>query len=201
MHCSGRVQKTLDLINPPPPDIVITPRPRRAAPAPAVKTQNPDYPIMWLTKAELAAHLKCTARHINTLMKRRILPYLKTRGLVRFDLNECEHSLEMYKTRSRFEHILGAMGSPLASAPQPPCGKQAELAPPLSSAAAPETLPLSGSAATARAFASLGEARDYLADLESDESREESTSSDGQAAGTLEQAPITVIILRRAPVA
>lgn len=57
----------------------------------------------WVTKAEIAARLKCTPRYVNMLMKRGILPYLKTRGLLRFDPEACSHALQSFKTRSRFE--------------------------------------------------------------------------------------------------
>ena len=54
----------------------------------------------WLTKRQLAEHLNCSIRTINNLMRRRILPYLKAGGLVRFDLEACETALKAFYNRS-----------------------------------------------------------------------------------------------------
>jgi excisionase family DNA binding protein len=54
----------------------------------------------WLTKRQLADHLNCSLRTINNLMRRRILPYLKVGGLVRFDLEACETALKAFYNRS-----------------------------------------------------------------------------------------------------
>ena len=74
---------------------------------------------IWKSKREIAAHLGCTERHINTLMRRRILPYIKHRGFVRFDLEECDRALEVFKTRSHFE-LPERRPKPLAQPPVAP---------------------------------------------------------------------------------
>jgi hypothetical protein len=71
----------------------------------------------------MADYLRCTERHINTLMQRGVLPYVKERGFVRFDLEECNRALEAFKTKSLF--ALPHRRSPLPTqsprvAPMPP---------------------------------------------------------------------------------
>jgi excisionase family DNA binding protein len=59
-------------------------------------------PIKWLTKPEIARHFKCSVRHINDLMHRRILPYLKIGRFVRFDLAACDQAMKAYHNDSIF---------------------------------------------------------------------------------------------------
>ena len=89
-------------------------------------------PRTWVTKAEMAKHLNCTPRYINVLMRRRILPYVKTRGLLRFDLADCDRALQLFKTRS------------LADPTQQPAVPQAR---PRPAPAAPPPTPLAPEAA------------------------------------------------------
>lgn len=89
---------------------------------------------LWKTKREMADYLGCTQRHINTLMRRRVLPYIKHRGFVRFDLEECDRALEAFKTRSLF-------GTP-ERRPPPPLPRP--LAPPLPPGNGQPPLPRSG---------------------------------------------------------
>ncbi len=54
----------------------------------------------WLNKAEIADHYKCSERHINKLMERRVLPFLKMGRFVRFELAACDQAMRRYETRS-----------------------------------------------------------------------------------------------------
>lgn len=56
--------------------------------------------VNWVGKAELAAHLKCSPRHINNLMRRRILPYIKAGRFVRFDLADCDRAMRKLQVTS-----------------------------------------------------------------------------------------------------
>jgi hypothetical protein len=58
--------------------------------------------VEWLNKHEIALHFKCSVRHINELMNRRILPFLKIRRFVRFDLAACDEAMKKYQTNSLF---------------------------------------------------------------------------------------------------
>jgi hypothetical protein len=56
--------------------------------------------IEWLTKREVAVHFKCSVRHINSLMKRRVLPYVKMGRFVRFDVAACDLSIKRIQIKS-----------------------------------------------------------------------------------------------------
>lgn len=56
--------------------------------------------IQWLSKAEIAHHYRCSVRHINKLMSRRVLPFLKMGRFVRFDQVACDQAMKGYQTRS-----------------------------------------------------------------------------------------------------
>jgi len=56
--------------------------------------------IEWLTKGEMAKHFKCSVRHINNLMKRRVLPYVKMGRFVRFDVAACDSSVKRIQVKS-----------------------------------------------------------------------------------------------------
>jgi excisionase family DNA binding protein len=56
----------------------------------------------WLNKAEIAQHFRCSVRHINKLMRRRILPFLKIGRFVRFDRAACDSAIKAYETKSLF---------------------------------------------------------------------------------------------------
>lgn len=54
----------------------------------------------WKTREEIAAHYNVSPRTISNYMKRRILPYVKIDGVVRFDLEECDRAMEKFMIRS-----------------------------------------------------------------------------------------------------
>jgi hypothetical protein len=54
----------------------------------------------WRSKSEIAHHYRCSVRHINTLMGRRVLPFLKMGRFVRFDAAACDQAMNKYQTRS-----------------------------------------------------------------------------------------------------
>jgi hypothetical protein len=58
--------------------------------------------IQWLNKLEIARHFKCSIRHVNKLMSRRILPFVKIGRFVRFDLAACDQAMKNYQTKSLF---------------------------------------------------------------------------------------------------
>jgi len=57
----------------------------------------------WKTKREIACHFKCNIRTVTKLMKRRILPFIKTGRFVRLDLGACDQAIEKYRSKSLFE--------------------------------------------------------------------------------------------------
>lgn len=56
--------------------------------------------IEWLTKTGIAKHLKCSIRHINNLMSRRVLPFVKLGRFVRFDMAACDLAMKKIQTKS-----------------------------------------------------------------------------------------------------
>lgn len=56
--------------------------------------------IAWLTKTGIAKHLKCSVRHINNLMRRRVLPFVKLGRFVRFDMAACDLAMKKIQTKS-----------------------------------------------------------------------------------------------------
>lgn len=56
-------------------------------------TTESTRPKDWKTKREIAAHFKCSARTITSLMRRRILPYVKNGRLLRIDTADCDRAL------------------------------------------------------------------------------------------------------------
>jgi hypothetical protein len=151
----------------------------------------------WMTKVEIAAHLKCTPRYINTLMRRGILPYLKMRGLLRFDPQDCSLALQRFKTRSRFGLDSRPASEPIIPArleaphptdcPRPASGQNG--------------IPRSSTVQTicAKAFDAPEEAREYLDEI----IRFGGAAVDiptNDALRKSEKASITVIILQSTPV-
>jgi hypothetical protein len=61
--------------------------------------QSSPADAQWSNKAELARHYRCSIRHINSLMNRRVLPFLKIGRFVRFDLAACDRAMSRYQTR------------------------------------------------------------------------------------------------------
>ncbi|HZR17849.1 MAG TPA: hypothetical protein VFE51_11025 [Verrucomicrobiae bacterium] len=64
------------------------------------ETKNNSEAGEWLNKAEIADHYKCSERHINKLMERRVLPFLKMGRFVRFDRKTCDEAMRRYETRT-----------------------------------------------------------------------------------------------------
>lgn len=65
------------------------------------KSLTPTEPV-WMTKSQLATHLRCSPRTINNLMRRRVLPYVKLGRLVRFDRTRCDVAMMAFCRRSSF---------------------------------------------------------------------------------------------------
>jgi len=63
---------------------------------------NKPAPVEWVNKSDIARHFKCSVRHVNELMNRRILPFLKIGRFVRFDLAACDEAVKKYQTDSLF---------------------------------------------------------------------------------------------------
>ena len=160
--------------------------------------------VTWVTKAELAKHLACTPRHINKLMRRGIVPYLKTRGFVRFDLDECDRALERFKSPG----LLRAEGKP---SPAPANGAQLRqfvAPPPLGGGhAQPDALPAKFSGVPTNegkppivqfhAFNSIAEAREFLGSEAArcrDQGADQANRSQDQQEGRSLQ--VLVIIMR-----
>lgn len=140
----------------------------------------------WMTKVEIAAHLKCTPRYINTLMRRGILPYLKTRGLLRFNPEDCSLALTRFKTRSRYG-LDGRSTEP--NAPLVSLAKSAAAVSERTSSAERLNPSLDAQSISAKAFDSPEKAKQYLDEMI--QPTKDATSN--------EKAPITVIILQSAP--
>lgn len=57
----------------------------------------------WLTKSEVAAHFNCDIRTIGNLMRRKVLPFVRIRRLLRFDLVDCEEAMRQYRVATIWE--------------------------------------------------------------------------------------------------
>ena len=66
-------------------------------------TTESTRPKDWKTKREIAAHFKCSVRTITSLMRRRILPYVKNGRLLRFDTVDCDRAMEAFRSESMFD--------------------------------------------------------------------------------------------------
>lgn len=64
------------------------------------QTATPDSGSPWRNKKQLAEHYGCSTRTIEKLMRGRVLPFVKIRRFVRFNVIECDKALEKYKQRS-----------------------------------------------------------------------------------------------------
>jgi hypothetical protein len=117
----------------------------------------------WVTKTEVAAHFGCNIRTIGNLMRRKIIPFVKIRGLLRFDLHECEEAMRQYRARPIWERDRPATGklppapSNGASPPPPP-----EASPPAPRTAGGMPIILQG------AFSDVVQLRKALTELFSD---------------------------------
>jgi hypothetical protein len=64
------------------------------------KTTAPESSSPWRNKKQLADHYGCSIRTIENLMHGRVLPFVKIRRFVRFNVMECDKALEKYKLQS-----------------------------------------------------------------------------------------------------
>ena len=64
------------------------------------ETAKLDTTSPWRNKKQLAEHYGCSTRTIEKLMRGRVLPFVKIRRFVRFNVIECDKALEKYKQRS-----------------------------------------------------------------------------------------------------
>jgi hypothetical protein len=56
----------------------------------------------WANKNEVALHLRCSPRHVNNLMRCRVLPHVKIGRFVRFDLAACDQAMKHYQIQSLY---------------------------------------------------------------------------------------------------
>jgi hypothetical protein len=70
----------------------------------------------WRTKSELAAHFGCDKRTIGNWMRRKIIPFVRIRGVLRFYLQDCESALCQYRQKPFWES--GKAGRDTAPIPQ-----------------------------------------------------------------------------------
>ena len=126
----------------------------------ATKVSEPEEqnePRCWKNKPEIAAHFQCDERTISNWMRRRILPFVKVRGVLRFDVNECDRAFRQFQTKSRFTDSKPPPQTSLPTArhtPPPP----------------PDQMPESGAATEipCRVFGSVNELRAFLDQLEAE---------------------------------
>jgi len=59
--------------------------------------------VTWVGKTEIAEHFKCSVRHVNNLMQRRVLPYTKIGRFVRFNVQACDEAMKRIGTKSIFD--------------------------------------------------------------------------------------------------
>jgi hypothetical protein len=64
------------------------------------QTANPNSISPWRNKKQLADHYGCSIRTIENLMRGRVLPFVKIRRFIRFNVIECDKAMEKYKQRS-----------------------------------------------------------------------------------------------------
>ena len=81
-------------------------------------TTESTRPKDWKTKREIAAHFKCSVRTITSLMRRRILPYVKNGRFLRFDTADCDRAMGAFRSQSMFDSPAVTAGLH-GSCPQP----------------------------------------------------------------------------------
>jgi len=64
------------------------------------QTTNPNSIGPWRNKKQLADHYGCSIRTIEHLMRGRVLPFVKIRRFMRFNVIECDKAMEKYRQRS-----------------------------------------------------------------------------------------------------
>ncbi len=75
-------------------------------------TTESTRPKDWKTKREIAAHFKCSVRTITSLMRRRILPYVKNGRFLRFDTADCDRAMEAFRSKTMFDSSAMTAGLP-----------------------------------------------------------------------------------------
>ena len=54
----------------------------------------------WVNKQQIANHLKCSVRHVNKMMNRRVIPYVKCGRFVRFQVSAVDTAMSKLESRS-----------------------------------------------------------------------------------------------------
>jgi hypothetical protein len=119
--------------------------------------------VNWVTKSALADYFGCTPRYINTLMRRGVIPFVKTRGFLRFDLAECDLALQRFRTASCLEPPQRRAAETFGPAPGPKAPR-GDLRPP-----GPCVPSVVTSNIRSHVFHSPAAARQFLDDLEAEQ--------------------------------
>ena len=53
----------------------------------------------WTDKAGIAAHFRCSVRHIGNQMRSRRIPYVKLGRIVRFNIPDCERAIKAFEVK------------------------------------------------------------------------------------------------------
>jgi hypothetical protein len=53
----------------------------------------------WTGKAGIAAHFRCSIRHIGNQMRSRRIPYVKLGRIVRFNIPDCERAIKVFEVK------------------------------------------------------------------------------------------------------
>jgi len=89
-------------------------------PLPSSPNEASKEKARWRTKQQIAEHFQCDQRTISNWMRRRILPFTKVRGLLRFDPEACDRAFNAFQTHSRFLEPAASRKEPAPSAMVPP---------------------------------------------------------------------------------
>ena len=70
------------------------------------KIEALNEPVSWTDKDGIAKHLLCSVRHVSEMMKRRMIPYVKRKRFVRFDIKKVDTALKNYEIQSAgYQHF------------------------------------------------------------------------------------------------
>lgn len=65
-----------------------------------IKIEGRAHGSRWTDRRGIAAHFQVSERTISNLVNRRILPVIKLRRIVRFDIAACEAAVKAFELRS-----------------------------------------------------------------------------------------------------
>lgn len=61
---------------------------------------NPSFSSKWATRAQIRVRFQICERSLTSLMKKKVLPFVKIGRIVRFDIPACDEAFKAFERRS-----------------------------------------------------------------------------------------------------